>query len=254
MKVLIVGAGFSGTNHAEAWKKLGHDVTMYDITFSSSFKDAIKTVDPDVVDFCDTPKSRIEYLTDYYDLLEGRKIYVEKPPCRPQDLELYRYVCKWLDITPVHNYLFMPQIKHLVIPFDVAILRSGPHKGWYINPDLTGGGILLDHGYHWLYVADELGIDLNSVKAWVDGIPDMTCVLTSDNFKLYATWKSPVRLTVVDGKVREFRTDNCMVESLIELFRLDDKERYNLRLQSLRVMEFIKGVYKNVGFCVRSEG
>ena len=99
-----------------------------------------------------------------------------------------------------------------------------------------------------------MGIDLNGVKVWVDGIPDMTCVLTSDNFKLYATWKSPVRLTVVNGKVREFRTDNCMVESLIELFRLGDKESYNLRLQSLRVMGFIREVYKNVGFCVRSEG
>ena len=251
MKVLIVGAGFSGKMHAEAWKKLGHDVTFYDITFSSSFNDAVKTVDPDIIDFCDTPKSRIDYLTDHYDLFEGRRIYVEKPPCRPQDLDLYRYLCKLLDITPIHNYLFMPDMPK---PQSVVILRNGPHKGWYINPDLTGGGILLDHGYHWLYVADEMGIDLNSVKTWIDGIPDMSCVITSDNFKFYATWKSPVRLTVLNGKVREFRTKECMVDSLVELFKLDDNEKYRLREQSLRVMEFIRGVYKNVGFCIRSEG
>jgi len=249
MKVLVVGYGFAGKLHASAWKRIGYDVIYYNSPFYPPFEEVIEREKPDIVDFCDTPKSRIEYLVKYYNFLQDKTIYLEKPPCKPQDLEVYRYLCKSMDITPIHNYLYMVNEK----PKEVVILRNGPHKSWYIDPDLSGGGIMLDHGYHWLYVADHYGVDLKELRGWVDGYPDEVCVVFGDEFKFFATWKSPIRLTVINGFITEFRTEKRMVESLVKIFKLSDNEKAELRLQSLRVMEFIKEVYENVGFCVRSE-
>jgi len=252
LNILIVGKGFAGKLHEEAWKKLGYcKVYFYDITFGVSFKDALESIKPDIIDFCDTPKSRIDYLINHYNEFEDKVVFVEKPPCRPVDLEKYKNLCKHLDIIPVHNYIYLVN----ECPREVVILRNGPHKGWYIDPELAGGGILLDHGYHWLYVADFYGIDLNKLKGWVDGFPDRECVIVGDDFKLYATWKSPIRLTVVNGKITEFRTKEKLINSFMEIFKLieDENRKRELRDQSLRVMEFIKEVYEDVRFCARSE-
>lgn len=254
MRILIVGKGFASKLHEEAWRRLGYDrIYFYDITFGITFKDALQSVNPDVIDFCDTPKSRISYLVEYQHDLSGKIIFVEKPPCRPMDYDVYVYLCKYLDIIPIHNYIYLVNEK----PKEVVILRNGPHKGWYIDPNLSGGGILLDHGYHWLYVADHYGINLEKLVAWVDGFPDRECVVVGENFKFYATWKSPIRLTVLNGKITEFRTNEKLVNSFTEIFKLveieDKSKKRELRVQSFRVMEFIRKVYENVKFCVRSE-
>lgn len=252
MNILIVGKGFAGKLHEEAWRKLGYEkVYFYDITFGIPFKDALKTINPDIIDFCDTPKSRISYLIDCQYEFEDKVIFLEKPPCRPKDFDVYVYLCKYLDVVPIHNYIYLIHEP----PREIVILRNGPHREWYIDPDLTGGGILLDHGYHWLYVADYYDINLEKLTGWVDGFPDRECAIVGDNFKFYATWKSPIRLTVLNGKITEFRTKEKLVNSFMQIFKLieDKNKKRELRTQSFRVMEFIREVYRDVEFCIRSE-
>lgn len=71
---------------------------------------------------------------------------------------------------PVHNYLFSPTYKMLsmavgtgrvgdVRRLEVNIQRPCPAQGipewsptWRVNRDIGGGGILIDHGIHWIYV------------------------------------------------------------------------------------------------------
>jgi len=249
MKVLIIGNGFAGNLHAIAWRELGHEVKFYDIdpsrTNYPSFNKALLSHNPDVLDFCDTPKSRIETLYMFTLELEDKKIYVEKPVCRPGDIDKYIELSKELNITPIHNYLFMPFVNSLESNLTVSILRNGVHKGWYSNAEKSGGGILLDHGYHWLYIANLLGTDLDSINGWVDGIPDMTCALSGNGFKFYATWRSPIRLTVVDGVIREPRERRIMIDSFKALFDGQAQELgVNLLSQSIEIMEMINRVYR----------
>jgi len=101
--------------HAKTWKELGHHVEIWDVLKNTTpLIDVLKTYEPDVVDFCDTPKSRIEYLTKYYEHFEDKEIYLEKPPCRLQDVDTYEELCSKLNITPIHNYLFMDLPKHVM--------------------------------------------------------------------------------------------------------------------------------------------
>jgi len=254
MKVLIVGNGFAGNLHAAAWRELGHEVEFYDIIPLKSnyptFGNALLNGSPDVLDFCDTPKSRIETLSEFAkpytrEKLEDKIIYVEKPVCRPGDIDKYIELSKELNITPIHNYLFMPFVNSLESNLTVSILRNGVHKGWYSNAEKSGGGILLDHGYHWLYIANLLGTDLDSINGWVDGIPDMTCALSGNGFKFYATWRSPIRLTVVDGVIREPRERRIMIDSFKALFDGQAQELgVNLLSQSIEIMEMINRVYR----------
>lgn len=252
VNVLVVGAGFAGELHGQAWSELGYRVYYYDIKKDKvDFGSYVRVIDPEIVDFCDTPKSRIEYLENYQELLEDRKIYLEKPVCRPQDFEKYLRLVDKFRIVPVHNYIFMDYGYKL--PLEVAILRNGAHKGWYTDVDLVGGGILMDHGYHWLYVANSLGVEMSELKAWVDGIPDLTTAVWGDRFKLFATWRSPIRATVINGRLVEPRGTKTMVESLKRMFELDEDEEHELLIQSIEIMKFITEVYENVGFMVRKE-
>jgi len=257
MRVLVVGAGFAGKHHAEAWRSLGHDVRFLDPFVESdysSMREALDDYNPDAVDFCDPPASRLNYLLKYQDELEGREIYVEKPPCMPrvEATSSYEYLAECLKITPIHNYLFIDEIPR-ELPLEIVILRNGPHQGWYMDPCLTGGGILLDHGYHWLYIAHSEGLKLSSVNVWLDAFPDRTCIISSDAFTLYATWNSPLRLTVINKKVCELRLKDKLVRSFAENFQLSGKERRRLRHQSIELMWFLSGVYSEYEFWRRDE-
>ena len=83
-KVLIVGNGYAGKLHAKAWKELGHHVEFLDDTACCSVLDvAMEVYNPDIVDFCNSPRFRIDMLYDHIHLFKDKDIYVEKPPCRP---------------------------------------------------------------------------------------------------------------------------------------------------------------------------
>ena len=245
MKVLIIGMGFAGNLHRLAWRKLGHEVYWYDIIDGSKLEDKISSIDPDILDFCDTPKSRMEYLSKLKDSTSGRKVYVEKPPCRPCDLKLWE-TC---DATPMHNYLFMPFTKELH-RLEVVILRKGPHREWYADVDLSGGGILLDHGYHWLYVADSIGVNIAKVQGFIDSYPDFTCGLKTESFNFYATWRSLFRVTVINGAKAELRSEKVMVQSFADFFK--NAEDLDLKRQSIRVMKAISAVYKSEVMKIKS--
>jgi hypothetical protein len=273
--VVVVGGGFAGKLHAAAWRKLNYSVSIIDIdpdvcddcscgddSSCKGINDCLSSLIDfvHIVDFCDAPKSRLQYAERFKDKLKGKIVYFEKPVCRPCDVQRYIDLTKELDIVPIHNYLFMlPPWLTKEKQLEVSILRKGPHKGWYIDLDLTGSGIIGDHGYHWLYVADEMGADISQMKGWVDGVPDMTCRVESldEKFKMYATWRSPMRMTTLNGKPDEFRTSGRMADSFMKLFDSTlkyESERRRLVDQSIRVMKCIEKVYGISGLPTSRDG
>ena len=273
--VVVVGGGFAGKLHAAAWRKMDYSVVIIDTDHRrcsdcdcgddescQGINDCLSSLIDfsHIVDFCDSPKSRIQYAGRFKEKLKGKTVYFEKPVCRPYDVQRYIDLTKELDIVPIHNYLYMlPPGLMKDTRLEVSILRKGPHKGWYIDLDLTGSGIIGDHGYHWLYVADEMGADISQMKGWVDGVPDMTCRVESLDgiFKMYATWRSPMRMTTINGRADEFRTSERMAESFRMLFESTlgfPKLRKRLVNQSIRVMKCIEKVYGISGLPTSRDG
>jgi len=243
---LVVGRGYAGSFHGQALKKLGFKVRFYDTIRQksdfSSFEDALKT-NPEVITFSDTPKSRIEYLSEFKDRISAQ-VFLEKPPCRLQDLHLYQDLLRRLEIIPIHNYLFMDFTKQISLPLRIFILRRRPHQSWYPSFDLTGGGICCDHAYHWLYVADSLGINIEALRMIKDTKPiDKTVIIWSNDglFNFFATWNWPERKTIINNREVELRTGDNMVESYKRLYTADEDCYERLRQQSLKIIKFLGG-------------
>lgn len=248
-KVLIVGAGFAGSLHAEAWRSLGAEVRFHDPRLGmDDIEEGIEWAD--VVDFCDTPLSRTYYAVKYLRELSVKDaVFFEKPPVVVSGfgLEAWSRVVKLVNAVPVHNYVYMGHVVRRVAgrgSLKVVILRSAPHKRWYPT-NLTGGGVLADHGYHWLYVAEEVaGIDLGSVTCCVDSRFDYVAWCSGGGFEGFFTWLSPVEATIVNGRsVKPPYGYEVQVRSLRELFR--DEGRWGEHADaSLKVLDVIRDAYR----------
>ena len=77
-------------------------------------------------------------------------------------------------VFPCHTWLYAPQMQRAFalidageigepLRLDVEIIRTHPALGtrswnpdWRIDPSFSGGGILMDHGYHMFYLAQQL--------------------------------------------------------------------------------------------------
>ena len=249
MKGLCVGNGFAGRRHVAALQELGHEVKCYDRDVTrTDFKTllgALRLFNPDIVVFADTPKSRISYLECYQKMLVNKIIVVEKPPCRPCDLDRYKKLGKRLKLYPVHNYLFMPiSVQDEGKPWDIVIERTEPHKGWYCDEEESGGGILLDHGYHYLYVLLHNGVDIRPKFMEVDRVPDMNCLLGNDEYAIRLSWTCDARRTEVNGSVFEPRSD-WMEKSIKQFLHAVISGSITTYNDSVKIMEVIRDVYEN---------
>lgn len=251
MRVLVVGAGFAGRLHAEAWRRLGGEVRFYDPRLGlDSLSEGLEWAD--IVDFCDTPLSRAFYTIRFMDVLASKDaVFYEKPPFPVMGLgpAAWRFVVSRVNAVPVHNYVYMEHVRRLVTGgrrVHVVILRSAPHKEWYPT-ELTGGGILADHGYHWMYVARELLNSVLDVSCYLlPGRFDFVagCANSGGDFRFFGTWLSPVEDTILNGVRLDPPpfTEEAQVESLAELFRRSGE--WDLHADaSIDVMEAIDRAY-----------
>jgi len=123
-------------------------------------------------------------------------------------------------VIPCHTWAYSPQAiiierflkKNWMGPpfyINTCVERTGPAVGapegkslWRINPQLSGGGILFDHGYHQLYLVQRWTNEIFSpieVKAWVEqnGIDWVTRSIflgsEGSSLKMFLTWKGNTR-------------------------------------------------------------
>ncbi len=190
----IVGFGnIAYKGHLPALRSLGADiVAAVDVCGKrremarkeglQSFKDLeeLDEIDIDFIDICTPPSYRYEPIR--YAANRGLDIVCEKPIATPGDFTRIRELVLDSDVFfyPVHNWKHSPHYEKAkeiveenggVQNLQMSTLRTGFSPGnpdwkpgWRVDKAVSGGGIIMDHGYHNIYLAMHLmGGDFHSV-------------------------------------------------------------------------------------------
>lgn len=175
----------------------------------------------DFVDICTPPALHGEPMLDA--LARGWHVLCEKPLLLdPVELEKVRGLARENEraVVPVHNWKYAPIIRQAT-----ELLRSGligqlsrleietlrihdcaaadpNHPNWRLDPALAGGGVLMDHGWHAIYLArhwfEEDPIDVQAflqrpTAEAVENEATLTLVFPTGRAEAFLTWKAAVR-------------------------------------------------------------
>ena len=175
----------------------------------------------DFVDICTPPALHGELMLDA--LARGWNILCEKPLVLDLvELEKARALARESRraVVPVHNWKYAPIVRRAT-----EILRSGAigplreveietlriqdcavadpdHPNWRRDPTIAGGGVLMDHGWHAIYLARHwFGAGPSEVRASlhrptpqeVEDEATLTLVFPSGHAKIFLTWRAGVR-------------------------------------------------------------
>jgi predicted dehydrogenase len=175
----------------------------------------------DFVDICTPPALHGELMLDA--LARGWNILCEKPLVLDLvELEKARTLARESRraVVPVHNWKYAPIVRRAT-----EILRSGAigplreveietlriqdcavadpeHPNWRRDPTIAGGGVLMDHGWHAIYLARHwFGAGPSEVRASlhrptpqeVEDEATLTLVFPSGHAKIFLTWRASVR-------------------------------------------------------------
>lgn len=178
-------------------------------------------VEIDFVDICTPPALHGEPMLDA--LAQGWNVLCEKPLLLDLvELEQVRSLARKAGraVIPVHNWKYAPIIRRAT-----EMLRSGTigqlrgveidtlriqdcavadpnHPNWRRDPAIAGGGVLMDHGWHAIYLArhwfGEGPIDVRAAlhrpaAKEVEDEARLTLIFPSGNAKIFLTWKAEMR-------------------------------------------------------------
>jgi predicted dehydrogenase len=178
----------------------------------------------DFVDICTPPSRHGEVILGA--LARGYNVLCEKPLVLDlAELEQVRSVAAEaeLAVVPVHNWKYAPivgratealradavgslreiEIETLRIEDCAAADPNNPN--WRRDPALAGGGILMDHGWHAIYLArhwfgeDPAGIEVELHRSAV-GIEDearLTLHFPTGRAKIFLTWRAKARRNTI---------------------------------------------------------
>lgn len=179
----------------------------------------------DFVDICTPPALHGEPMLDA--LKRGWNVLCEKPLLLDQaELEKVRALSRETGraVVPVHNWKYAPIIRRAT-----EALRSGAvgelseveietlrledcaavdpaNPNWRRNPDIAGGGILMDHGWHAIYLAghwfgeDPMEVEAELQRATPGGIEDearLTLRFPKGVAKIFLTWRASRRRNTI---------------------------------------------------------
>jgi len=175
----------------------------------------------DFVDICTPPALHGEPMLDA--LGRGWNVLCEKPLLLGLDeLEKVRTLARksGLAVVPVHNWKYAPIIRRATEALRAGAIGSlreveiatwriedcaaadPAHLNWRRDPALAGGGVLMDHGWHAIYLArhwfgeDPIGVDAKLHRVTASGIEDeatLTLHFPSGPAKIFLTWRAEVR-------------------------------------------------------------
>jgi len=193
-------------------------------------------VDADIMVLCTPPNYRLEPIKYAKD--KGLDVICEKPISLTDELGKLKEILKdnSVFLFPVHNWKYSPhymEIKELVkddgiLKIQMSTIRDGYNHGnpdwdpdWRIKREISGGGILMDHGYHNIYLAMYLmGKDFEEARLKeIEFFPDSK-VEKRAKFELLFPERVEVNLDWYGGK-REVKNIIYSNGSVIQL--LDDK-------------------------------
>jgi predicted dehydrogenase len=185
----------------------------------------LATIDelPDRIDFVDvcTPPSRHGEMIRAA-LGRGWNVLCEKPLVLDLDeLEHIRNLAHEsnLAVVPVHNWKYAPIVRRAtealrsdnvgtLREIEIETLRiedcaaADPNNpNWRRDPALAGGGILMDHGWHAIYLACHwfsedpaaIEVDLHRSEIGIEDEAKLTLHFPSGNARIFLTWRAEAR-------------------------------------------------------------
>jgi predicted dehydrogenase len=220
------------------------------LTFST-IEELATGAEIDFVDICTPPALHGEPMLDA--LGKGWNVLCEKPLLLDLvELEQARSLARETGraIVPVHNWKYAPIIRSAT-----ELLRSGAigqlrgveietlrfqdcavadpnHPNWRRDPAIAGGGVLMDHGWHAIYLARHwFGAEPNEVHASLhrstqNGVEDeatLTLAFPTGSAKIFLTWRSDVRRNTMRliGDRGEIAIDDDTLRSGSDSIRFD---------------------------------
>ncbi len=181
MRGAIIGYGnIAEKGHLPAYRALGVEISavadlcperrerarMAGLRTYATPEELLEEEEIDFLDLCTPPNYRLQAV--HLASLAGVDVLCEKPIAHPSEADKIRKAVMKSDIFffPVHNWKYSPhyrKMKELINGKGDIIMetrRTGYSRGnehwnpdWRVNPDISGGGILMDHGYHNIYLA-----------------------------------------------------------------------------------------------------
>jgi predicted dehydrogenase len=174
----------------------------------------------DFVDICTPPSRHGEMIRAA--LTRGWNVLCEKPlVLDPDELEKIRTLADESEraVVPVHNWKHAPIIRGAtealraeeigtLREIEIETLRiedcaaADPNNpNWRRNPALAGGGILMDHGWHAIYLArhwfgkDPIGIEveLHQSAAAIEDEAKLTLRVPAGVARIFLTWRADSR-------------------------------------------------------------
>jgi predicted dehydrogenase len=205
----------------------------------------------DFVDICTPPALHGEPMLDA--LARGWNVLCEKPLLlNLVELEKARNLARdrGRAVVPVHNWKYAPIIKRAT-----EILRSGAigglreveietlriedcavadpdHPNWRRDPAIAGGGVLLDHGWHAIYLArhwfggEPVEVRAKLHRSTPKGVEDeaaLTLSFPGGQAKIFLTWRADVRRNTMrlKGERGEIAIDDDTLRSGSDSIRFE---------------------------------
>ncbi len=217
--VVIVGGVDSSKDRAALFKK-----NMPEAQTFGTLDEAILSLKPDFVDIATPPHTHFSIIKTA--LRAGLHVLCEKPlvlkKSEIEELALDREDSGKVLMT-VHNWKYAPICREISSRLESGVigkpkrlewyvLRTGPSvttdkENWRLNPEMSGGGILIDHGWHAFYLllewlkADPLKVKASLEKRQYEDLSvEDTAKVTVDfhmdgpaSAEVFLTWASRVR-------------------------------------------------------------
>jgi predicted dehydrogenase len=209
----------------------------------AAFDDLANAVTLDFVDVCTPPALHPQPML--FAIAHGWHVLCEKPfVIDPVVLDVIRAEAEaaGVAVVPVHNWKYAPIIQHATrfcragligplrtVDIDVSRLRAAatadeaPHANWRRDPAVAGGGILMDHGWHAVYLAlhwfgeEVTGVTASLHRPAGDAAEDeaaVTLTFPSGAASIRLTWNGEVRRNriVLSGELGEIVIDDDVLQ------------------------------------------
>ena len=144
----------------------------------------------------------------------GLKVLCEKPLLEPVD-----------GVSVVHNWAYAPiwrkafELARKPRRVEIEVRRTRPSVSalpgdWRKDPKVSGGGILVDHGWHALYLVHRLlgPVELLSAKLEPAGGVDETATLELQGARIFLTWGAQERSNYARIDDIELRDDHILAD------------------------------------------
>ena len=201
-------------------RKIGQESLPGVATFSS-IEDLADETEIDFVDICTPPALHGEPMLDA--LARGWHVLSEKPFLLDLvELEKVRGVARERGraVVPVHNWKYAPIVRRAtemlradaigeLRAVEIETLRvqdcaaADPDRpNWRRDPAIAGGGVLMDHGWHAIYLARQwFGTEPTDVRATLHRIANagaedeatLTLAFPGGRAKIFVTWRADTR-------------------------------------------------------------